>query len=237
MTKGNKTVSRFRTLADTSSVVAHDLCAQLHVLQFCLEELNEHVDPQGKEFLKRMGASTNYITHLIDSFRRGLKVSLTDNEAHPLSDIYDGFIELIKNHYFIVLEKIKFDVEGNLANFTIKRNSRQLLHQFFALYSFYIDELRANQDEENANLNFCISVQKKNNRFVDVYLVIKGMVFDRESFDLKLEQSVEEKGKIRQFLGVTLIREALLEDKDFLTFQSEGQKNIIKITLPLEQNI
>lgn len=229
-------VSRFRTLADTSSVVAHDLCAQLHVIQFCLDELDTHVDSEGKEFLKRMGASTNYITHLIDSFRRGLKVSLTDNQAHPLSDIYDGFIELIKNHYFVVLEKISFEVEGNLGDFTIKKNSRQLLHQFFALYSIYVDELRANQEDFKSTLDFNFSVHKLNNRFVQVRLKVKGISFSKAEFDQKLEQSVEEKGKMRQFLGVILIREALTEDKDYLSFEESSSQNTIEMVLPLEQN-
>ncbi len=233
----DKTVSRFRTLTDTSSVVAHDLCAQLHVIQFCLEELADHVGPQGKEYLKRMGASTNYISHLVDSFRRGLKVSLSDDRHHPLSDVYDGFIELIKSHYFVVLEKIKFEVEGNLGDFTAKVNSRQLLHQLFALYSFYIDELKASLDdkENGQECKFLLVAEPKNSRFINLKLTVEGVLLTQEEFQEKLSQTVEEKGKIRQFLGGSLIKEALNQDSDYLHFYGDQKKNIISITLPIEQ--
>ncbi len=229
-------LSRFRTLADTSSVVAHDLCAQLHVIQFCLDELSEHVDEEGKEYLKRMGTSTSYITNLIDSFRRGLKVSLTDDQGHYLSDIYDGFLELIKNHYYVVLEKIQFDVQGNLGDLKIKNQSRTLMHIFFALYSLYIDELKANQDEEGSRLSFLLKACKKNNRFASIQIEVEGAEYERSWLTHKLQTSVAEKGKVRQFLGISLLNEKKAEDEEFLTFQKGSNRNIIEISVPLEIN-
>jgi hypothetical protein len=216
-------------------VVAHDLCAQLHVMQFCLEELQEHVDSDGKEYLKRMGASTNYISRLVDSFRRSLKVTVNDNDSFPLDEIYEGALDLLKNHYFTILERMAFTTTGNLESLKIKKDGRKLLHMIFSLYSFFMDEVRSDEENERFTFSFNFKAQYENSRFARITLETKGRNFPKSFLAAKLDRTIQEKGKIRQFLGVTLLKEAISENPDFLVFKELNDGNAVEIIAPLER--
>lgn len=233
MNQDNKEISPFRELSDTSSVVAHDLCAQLHVLQFCLEEIEEHISQDGREYLKRMTDSTHYISKLVDSFRRGLKVSINDHDSFPLDEVYDGAIELIKNHYFIVLEQAIL-ISGKLNDVKVKDNGRKLLQMIFTFYSFFMDEIKAADEEEKFSLKFELNVKPENSRFARLTLETQGKVFEQSWLNEKIESSMAEKGKLRQFLGVTLIREKLQESPGFIEFKRNDLGNTLSLLIALE---
>lgn len=222
-----------RALADTSSVVAHDLSAQLHVLQFCLDELSEHVDKQGLEYLKRMNDSTHYISKLVDSYRRGLKVNVNDEHSYSVDEIYEGAIELLKNHYFTIVERVAFSTNNQLEKYQIKDSGRKLLHVIFALYSLFLDEVRAAESDEQYGFGFHFSCLHENSRFVRMRLETKGETFSRDWFSSKLDRTVPEKGKIRQFQGVTLIKECMSDNPEYLSFKENSDGNVLELLCPL----
>lgn len=234
-TKDKKAVSGLRALTDTSSVVAHDLCAQLHVMQFCLEELQDHVDSEGKEYLRRMGASTNYISRLVDSFRRGLKVSVNDADPFALDEIYEGAIDLLKNHYFIILERLAFTTTGSLEDLRVKKDARKLLQMIFSIYSFFMDEVRSDDNDERFTFSFNFKAEPVNSRFAKVTIETSGRQFPQSFLGSRLDQTIAEKGKLRQFLGVTLLKEAMAENPEFLTFNQFKDGNIVEIIIHLER--
>lgn len=233
MENTKKDLSNFRTLADTSSVVAHDLCAQLHVMQFCLEEMNDHISPEGREYLRRMRDSTSYISQLMDSFRRGLKLKINDEDSFTLESIYDGTLELIKNHYFIVIEKVTFEHKGKLGSFEIKNNCKRFMNSLFTVYSFFLDEVKAD-DEGKLRPLMHLKVKAENTRFVRVTLSVTGETFDKEWFMEKLNSSVAEKGRMRQYLGATILREEMAKNEDLLRFAREDDETHIEFHLPLK---
>ncbi len=224
----------FRALADTSSVVAHDLSAQLHVLQFCLDELSDHVDKGGLEYLKRMNDSTRFISQLVDSYRRGLKVNINDEHSFKIEEVYEGALELLKNHYFTIVERVAFSTNGQLAKYRIKNNGRRLLHVLFGLYSLFLDEVRATDPDEHYGFSFHLSCLHENSRFVRLKIETKGNSFSQSWLTERIDRVVPEKGKIRQFQGVTLIKECIVEKEDFLSFEPLADGNSIEILVPLE---
>lgn len=233
--KDKKEVTGLRALTDTSSVVAHDLCAQLHVMQFCLEELQDHVDGEGKEYLKRMGASTSYISRLVDSFRRSLKVTVNDTEPFPLDEIYEGALDLLKNHYFTILERMAFTTTGDLEDLKVKNDGRKLLHMIFTLYSFYMDEVRSDEEEQRFTFTFNFKAQLENSRFAKITIETKGRRFPQSFLAAKLDRTIAEKGKIRQFLGVSTLKEAISENPEFITFKELNDGNTVEMMIPLER--
>jgi hypothetical protein len=224
----------FRALADTSSVVAHDLSAQLHVLQFCLDELSDHVNRQGQEYLKRMNDSTRFISQLVDSYRRGLKVNINDEHSFKIEEVYEGALELLKNHYFTIVERVAFSTNGQLNKYQVKNNGRRLLHVIFGLYSLFLDEVRATDPDEHYGFSFHLSGLHENSRFVMLRIETKGHCFSEDWLTGRIDRSVPEKGKIRQFQGLALIKECIAEKEDFLSFQKKADGNIIEILVPLE---
>lgn len=230
----SKNQFNFRALADTSSLVAHDLSAQLHVLQFCLDELSDHVDKDGKEYLRRMNDSTRYISQLVDSYRRGLKVNINDEQPFSIEEIYEGALELLKNHYFTIVERVAFSTNGQLDKYRIKDNGRRHLHIIFGLYSLFLDEVKSASADEQYGFHFHFSCVHENSRFVRLRIETTGESFPRDWLTSKLDRAVPEKGKIRQFQGVTLIKESLSEYPEFIIFRGHENGNIIEMLCPLE---
>lgn len=227
-------ISKFRALTDTSTVVAHDLCAQLHVLQFCLEELEDHVNEEGKEFLKRMEESTRYISNLMDAFRKGLKLNLNDRDPYPFDDIYNGALELLKNHYFVVLERVSFNLE-NTKSPIIKDQGRKLMITFFALYSIFLDELKSNEDDK-ATMVFKTKIKVENSRFACVTITTEVPYLDMDWFNHCVLDTKPSKGKMRQFLGLTTLSEMIKEDASIFVVTCEEGLFSLSMTLPLDSH-
>ena len=59
---------------EAGAVAAHDFSGQVHVIQFCGEELINHVSGDGTKFLERMNSSIENLTNYVKSFRTFLKV-------------------------------------------------------------------------------------------------------------------------------------------------------------------
>ena len=137
-----ETSSHFKALDDTLHGLSNDFYAQIHVIKFCLDEIGQYLNRDGREFLRRMQASANNINVLVDSCYGDLWTHLRDNDVHLLSDVYSGLMALINNHYLAVLENINFGVQENLNHFSVKNGARKLVFQLFALYSFYLDDLK-----------------------------------------------------------------------------------------------
>lgn len=227
-------ISKYRALIDTSSVVAHDLCAQLHVLQFCVEELGSYVQPEGKEFLEKMEDSTVCLSRLVDSFRNHLKITLNDEDPTNLGKIYQASLELVKNHFFVILESVEFKVSGSLDGIAVKAEARRLMNILFSLYSMALEEIRESEDLGKKNISIEFSANKENDRFAQLEVLIKGVDVNSTWLVDQLEGSVPEKGRLRKYLGQTSIKEKLVEDRSFLNFSQEGGACIIGLKVPLD---
>tara|TARA_Y100000296_G_C5170984_1_gene257261 strand:- start:1861 stop:2583 length:723 start_codon:yes stop_codon:yes gene_type:complete len=226
-------ISKYRALVDTSSVVAHDLCAQLHVLQFCLEELGEHVSDSGQEYLNRMGVSTSYIANLVDSFRKQLKISLSDDEPENLDKIVSSALELVKNHFFIVIEKLELSFEGDFTKFMIKHSGRKSMLMIFALYATFIEDFKEKSLDEHQKMSMILSAQAENSRFVKLSLEINQTDINEDKFENILSQSAPEKGKIRKFVGLNLIEEYRKENADWFHLSHLPKGAVVELTIPL----
>ncbi len=228
-------VSSYRALVDTSSVVAHDLCAQLHVLQFCLEELQEHVPDSGKEYLDRMGVSTHYIADLVNSFRKQLKISLSDDTPESLDKIFASAMELVKNHFFIVIEKLELNTSGDLGSFTLKDSARKSMLVIFSLYATFIEEFKEQSinDQDKMVINF--SARSENPRFVRVTIDIKNTSIDINRFETIVKDAAPEKGKLRKFVGLNLLEEFRSEYSEWFSFESTAQGAQVQLYIPLYQ--
>lgn len=225
--------SKLRELTDTSSVVAHDLCAQLHVLQFCLEELDGYIDPEGKEYLKRMSTSTKYISNLVDSFRKGLKVNLNDEQAYFFDEIYEPALELIKNHYFVVLERANFLTEMPSKMPQIKNKGRTYMSILFGIYSVFLDELKASE-EELSTMNFRLKLKHENSRFVRVCISIEPTQQSDTDFLNAMDTTAPSKGKMRQFIGLNALKEMVGDVENAFEIVRNQNTTTIGLILPLE---
>ncbi|MCR9206510.1 MAG: hypothetical protein NXH75_18145, partial [Halobacteriovoraceae bacterium] len=212
----------------------HDLCAQLHVLQFCLDELDSFISPEGKEYLKRMTTSTRYISSLVDSFRKGLKVNLSDEIPYAFDEVYEPAIELIKNHYFVILERVSFSIDMPKTP-VIKSHGRTLMSVLFGIYSVFLDELKAREDELS-QMNFNLSIKDINPRFTKVSVLVDSVELDDKGFLGAMEKSAPSKGKMRQFLGLNSLKELAADESSSFKVSREGCSTRIEFAIPLVCN-
>lgn len=227
-------ISQYRALVDTSSVVAHDLCAQLHVLQFCLEELGEHISDEGKEYLDRMEVSTSYIANLVNSFRKQLKITLSDDEPENIDKILSAALELVKNHFFVVIERLEFSFNGDFSSFVLKYNARQVMLMLFSVYATFIEVFKEEDLGEHDKMGMSFSVKPENSRFVKLILKVENTKVGNNKFEEILSLSAPEKGKIRKFVGLNLIKEYRKENPDRFSFTGKKGRAVVELCVPLQ---
>ena len=226
-------ISKYQALVDTSSVVAHDLCAQLHVLQFCVEELTHHISKEGAEFLERMEDSTQYIASLVDTFRNHLKITLTDEDPTSLEKVYQASLELVKNHFFVILESVDFRVSSEISNVVVKCEARKLMNMIFALYSMGLEKIKNSEVLGRDTISIELRAQKENSRFANIELHFQGFQLERDWFFNELETCLPEKGRLRKYLGQTSIKEKIADEGSFLKYSDTEKGSLISLKVPL----
>lgn len=233
MEKEINEISNYRGLVDTSSVVTHDLCAQLHVLQFCVDELSHHVSEEGAEFLNKMIDSTQYIASLVGTFREHLKMTLNDEDSTSLDKIYKAALELVKNHFFIILESVDFKVVGKLERTIVKSEARKVMNIVFSLYSMVLEKMNTRDAFDKENMLIEFKSVKLNNRFAEIQLYFTGFNIDSTWFLEQLEVSTPEKGRLRKYIGQAYIKEKVASNESFLTFLPSDKGSVISFKVPL----
>lgn len=234
--KGKNNLNDYKALVDTSSVVAHDLCAQLHVLQFCVDELENFITDDGQKYLKRLSQSANYLNDLVNTFRRQLKINFEEGVHYSLIDIATNAVELVKNHYYGHIDKITITQDKSLSRFLLKDDAAQVMHEMFSLISVYIDSARDANYFENKSIVIEISAKKLNSRFAHVLIDFHSSLnISFENFVKDIEANTPEKGRMRKYIGLNLLGSKLKDDEDKVEGINEGDKLrlILKVALPL----
>jgi len=227
-------VTKYRALIDTSSLVTHDLCAQLHVLQFCVTELESFVSSGGEEFLEKMGDSTRHLSEIINTFRRQLKVTLNNEDPTSFKEIHAAVMDLLKNHFYAVFERVDFSFEGDLSKLKVKHNSRKYMNVLFSIYATMIDHLKEGDFLETDKVHFYQNVIEENKRFLNIKITVPQHSFKKEWFLKKINEGIPEKGKMRILLGLSILKEALEEGELKFFVVTKADETVIEVHLPLE---
>ncbi len=180
-----------------------------------------------------MGVSTHYIADLVNSFRKQLKISLSDDTPESLGKIFTAAMELVKNHFFIVIEKLELNSSGDLASFKLKDSARKSMLGIFALYATFIEEFKetSTSDQDKMVLNF--TAKSENSRFVTITIDVKNTTVTEERFETIVKDAAPEKGKIRKFVGLNLLEEFRKENPEWFKFTSTPKGAEVQLYVPL----
>ena len=235
MVKDNEQeLSNYRALVDTSSVVAHDICAQLHVLQFCAEELEEFVKEGGGPYLEKLHQSAHYLNNLLNSFRKQLKISFDPTKDYQFSEIQEGVTELIKNHYYGVMEHLIFESDFE-DHYQVKGKANEFMHLVYSAYSFLIDAIAEENAFEGKPVIFRARNERLNSRFFKFTLRTIGPTISEKDFEDSLAKDIPEKGKMRKYIGLSLLKQFQKLDPEFFKYESLEEGNLISFKLPRPQ--
>tara|TARA_R110002072_G_scaffold534_7_gene4208 strand:+ start:103863 stop:104552 length:690 start_codon:yes stop_codon:yes gene_type:complete len=226
-----KELQHFDALVDTSSVVAHDLCAQLHVLQFCTEELDSFISPDGRKYLEKVQESSKYLASLINSFRNQLKFDFSKDQKYTIAELNSFVNELLKNHFYGVIDKISLDVNQACHDKYLKNRCADSVHMIFALYSIVVDLLKSNSYFLSNELSIRLAVE--NNSLV---ISFSGENFNisKDRFEKEMRMSTPDKGSIRKYLGIDQLNKIKSNNDQVLVFHENPDSLEIKLQLEIE---
>jgi hypothetical protein len=132
-------------MLESSSVAAHDISGQIHVMQFCVEELENHISADGIKYLNRLQDSLDEVTDLITFYRSYIKKSsLVQSDLNP-KQLVENVIHSLQVHFWNEFKKVKFvtsDIDGTLNFSTANEELHSVL---FSVMSIYLEELKKGQ--------------------------------------------------------------------------------------------
>lgn len=140
--------SRFRMLGEISGLVAHDLMGPLHVVRFCVEELQEDpkkaMDPQ---FMAHLSSNITRPIELLDSLRARLKnPSIETSTWTPFLDAHNHVTKLLGTQFHSKgFSRIQFHLDPRLDQIRVRIPRMDLTQILDNLYRNCVDNLLQNQ--------------------------------------------------------------------------------------------
>lgn len=136
-------------MLESSSVAAHDISGQIHVMQFCVEELENHINPDGIKYLNRLQDSLDEVTDLITFYRSYIKKSsLAQLDLAP-RQLIENVIHSLQVHFWNEFKKVKFDT-SNISEEILFSTSNEELHSvLFSVMAIFLEELKKGQLKES----------------------------------------------------------------------------------------
>lgn len=181
-----------------------------------------------------MGDSTRHLSEIINTFRRQLKVTLNNESPTLYSEIHTAVMDLLKNHFYTVFERVDFTLEGDLTKSKVKNNSRKYMNVIFSIYATIIDFLKEGEFLESEKVHFFQKVFEENKRFLNIQITVPNHSFEKEWFLKKMREGVPEKGKMRIFLGLSILKEVIDEGDLKFFVVTRADETVIEVNLPME---
>lgn len=220
--------TQYRALIDTSSVVAHDLCAQLHVLQFCAEELKEFINEDGTPFLEKLSNSANNLENLIQTFRNHLKQDYEQGKAYPYFEVFNGAVELMKNHYYSDLTRLEFTGNHSLTEALVENDSLERMHILFGILSWITDIHKENGSLEKSEILFDVTADHFENSEYSIIVSVNNTEVGKPELERAFKENLPAKGRLRKYLGLSTLNEYLSSGLLSIDFESlDGNTKII----------
>jgi hypothetical protein len=132
-------------MLESSSVAAHDISGQIHVMQFCVEELENHISTDGIKYLNRLQDSLDEVTDLITFYRSYIKKSsLVQSDLDP-RQLVENVIHSLQVHFWNEFKKLKFDTSSIADDLEFNVPNEELHSVIFSLMAIYLEELKKGQ--------------------------------------------------------------------------------------------
>lgn len=212
-------------LLETSSVAAHDIAGQLHVMQFCVEELEEHSSDSGAKYLSRLQSSLDEVTEIISFYRSYIKKSSICGEEIVSSDLLEKVLSSLQVNFWNEFKKVKFLTNVEQESLKLSVSSAEVHSVIFSLLAIYLEELKKGQLEE---FEVGLSLKKLDSQYCQFKLTSSKPV-ESGIFKVLDESSSPGAKVLRKNLG----HEILLES-DLYELEVASTKSSFEITLNLK---
>ncbi|GAB4014260.1 MAG: hypothetical protein Fur0010_12190 [Bdellovibrio sp.] len=136
----------YLTLTDGASVVAHDIAAQLHVVNFCLEELKGKLDFEGLRFYDQIKVACEQIDHELRDFRQYLKDMNAFDGPIAFGTLWQRVFIKLQVLQGKIFRRLQFVIEGRMPEDMIP--PQYVAPLYFSIYSIFSEAMIEVQQEK-----------------------------------------------------------------------------------------
>jgi len=197
--------SRFRTLGEISTLIAHDLSSPLHVIRFCVDELK--TDPRKIEkadYLNQLTQNVESCENLINSLRARFKNKVEEKSNASFMEVHAYVVPLLKTQFHTEqFQSISFEVDPVLNSFSFDLPQIDLVHILDNLYRNSVENLLGNSVSQPKISVKCHSVSEGS---VQIAITDNGTGLSKEKFEQLTEFQFMKSSSDVQGLGLRLTR-------------------------------
>lgn len=217
--------SRFHALGEMSGLIAHDLSAPLHAIQYCYNELKEQNIPEEMlPYIQHMGPNIGQAIDLISALRARLKNTTETIAKTTFLDAHDFVIRLLEIQFSAKLfERIRIDLDPLVAELVLAIPRVDLMQILDNLYRNSIKNLITTTIEKPI---LKIRVYEKTDGIVKIRISDNGSGLSMEEFNLMTDENqiADLGGGTSRGLGLRLTRR-LVEHYGGSLFLTEPQSD------------
>ncbi len=218
----------YQGLVDTSRVVAHDISAQLHVLQFCIDELDDHINPKGRRYLENLKDGTKRLGDVVQNYRDYLKLSFNPGQEYTLYEICQHSKCLLANHFSRDFNKLEFDWDHSLKGLSFKSHAVELMHIVYSLFSIIAEQNLHHEELLEKSLKVTVAGEICEDGRLEITIQFNGKTLDYSFFEKEMLEIAPDKGFWRKFLGLQIMRNLMGQDVGQLEVEHKDGLNSIR---------
>lgn len=150
-----------------SGNVAHDMAGMLHVISFCIDELENYVEDSGRKFLERLQSCTDTLSQSVESFRRdGAKNSSLNKVGQNIFlNAHQEALKLVKTEYWNSYKLINFNLSDSVKTAIISMSKKDVVHILYNIYCFLMRNLK---DFKGARFNISLQEMDFNQSIISI---------------------------------------------------------------------
>ena len=142
--------SRFRALGGISALVVHDLSGPLHVMRFCIDQLNDKCDSaKAPTYLEKLAQNSERALDLVSSLRAYLRTERGPIEGTVFEEAHNHVMKYLNTQYAATAyDKITIIVDEKVYSLCFRLVKADLVHILHNLYANSIDNLNSHEIEK-----------------------------------------------------------------------------------------
>lgn len=234
--------SRYQTLGEISGLIAHNLSAPLHVIQYCTDELAEDPSPQRKDQLvEQIRLNSNRAVELITSLRARLKNSSETEGVSEYKETHDYILRLLEIQFGQkIIKKIQFSIDPFVARTKLAVPRVELMQVLDNLYRNSVRNFLENKIETP---KISISIGQLSEEDIEIIICDNGSGLTSREFQEMTDDipplTADLNQNIHRSLGLRLTRRLVEMWGGTLTLQnctqSSAEINGTKFSLRLKR--
>ncbi len=188
----------YNALLESSSMVSHDISGQLHLLNFCAEELAEQMG-EGNNFLDRMLLGLEGLNEIILNYRQFIKEDKFKSNSLSFDEVVNKALSYFYLHQWNDRKRINIKLEGDSDSKMDECHSMALVEVLFSLICFANEEYKRKEIHSG---KLTLSLIKFDTETAEFKILCEALDSNAEDFEKFCHESQKGQKVFRKLLGV-----------------------------------